>query len=193
MVNVLPRKISLAISTLLFIFVSPVNALPGDNINVATGRLNNSVLLRGVPLRETRLGNHVSYSASFRHRGNPARVAISSPDRPFTNSLIPSISILQNPPLGFRLIRDGYNLRQDEEFLELLTSIWGNSLVQDFRSSRFTDRQLEQDNNRTFRTAYKGQRFGYIASWYCSDIDCTFYFHIYSHNDWEFHRKPAVL
>lgn len=192
MVSLFTKKTLLVASTFLFLSIaSPVKALPGDTMNLAASRLRNSPLLRNVALRQERLGLFTLYNASFQYGRTAARVSLRSPDSRWEDSIAATLSVWGDASgglLGSRLVEEGYNLRQDEEFIELLQGVWGEAVAQDFMASRFTDRRREFTEE--FRTAYKGQQFGYIADWHCSQVGCAFHFHILSHNDWEFRRLP---
>lgn len=189
------QKVLLAASTFLLLSISsPVKALPGDTMNLAVNRLRNSPFLRGIALRQERLGPFTFYDASFQYGRTAARVSLKSPDLRWEDSITATLSVLGGVSrnfLGSRIIEESYNLREDEEFIELLQGVWGEAVAQDFVASRFTDRRREVTDE--FRTAYKGQQFGYIAALHCSQVGCTLHFHILSHHDWEFRRLPYTL
>lgn len=180
------KSASLIAALLAFGMQSPMQALPGDTLEVARTRLSSSPLLEGVNLQRQGSAPYIWYEATIQHNGSTVKVSVSPPASHWENSVSVAIRISQST-IGSRLSTQDYNLRQDEAFLEILQRLYGDDVVQDFIGSRFTDRRQEVTNE--YRTAYRGERFGYIANVPPASSH-ELHFVILSHSDWEFRRVP---
>jgi hypothetical protein len=168
---------------------SSLQALPGDSLDISLRRLRSRPLLSNITFKKQGSSPYIWHEATIPYNGATIKISVSPPSSDWDNAVSHSILITQSS-IGSRLSAQDYNLRQDEAFLEIVRSIWGEEVAQDFISSRFTDKRREITDE--YRTAYKGDRFGYIANIPPSN-SYQFHFSILSHNDWEFRRMPFAI
>lgn len=181
-----PKAVRLLLIMAIISGNAPLQALPGDSFDISLRRLRSRPLLSNITFKKRGSSPYIWHEATIQYNGASIDISVSPPYSSWEDSVVHSITITQSS-IGSRLSTQDYNLRQDEAFLTIIREIWGEEVTQDFISSRFTDRRREYTDE--YRTAYKGSRFGYVASVPPSNTH-QFHFSIFSHNDWEFRRMP---
>ena len=174
-------------SSLLFLFSSfdAGYALPGDSpresINFIDRNLGRSSNIR----KHVVYGRDSGYRGELTYRNFPLVVFIDNPNE--LNNYSEGF-VVEDGRIGSSLGNDNYNPRQDEDLLDLIQSLWGEEIAQDFVASRFTNGYTTPGLN--YRNIYQGEHFGYVAMYNYGSFTKPFYFRIWSLQDiW----YPSIL
>lgn len=178
------------LSTTLSIIALPSYALPGQTPQQALQRVKENPLTSSLEFSTTLngYGNPSFYIAQATIGEYPVTLRILFPSEDAYPNTRDSGEIVEIrlTSVASELGQRSYEPRQDEVVLQLASGFFGESVVQDFRDSRFTDLFALGD---TYRAAYKGSRFGYILTRENSTYQTPFSIRICSHDDWEILRQ----
>lgn len=146
------KKIThLSATLLIFSLVQPsANALPGRSLQESRASIRSSELFTGMELTQNNWGHAVSIS----NDGNDGIVLYVNEDDGIVSS---EMLQMRYPEFSMAFERD------NEVGLNLISSMWDDSVVEDFVGSKYTaaiEGSLASPPNRY----YLGERFGYIVS-----------------------------
>lgn len=153
----------------------PVHALPGQNLQQARQTFQTSELFRGTSLSADQYWPG-SYWASKSYDGGEAV---------FSLYIENGASISET--LQFRYPRSAVSFERDSEAgLDLISSVWGNTIAQDFVNSRYTD-AIEEAGVSATNHFYLGEQYGYqIVVLPNRQTNRAIYsLTLFSHSEWE--------
>ena len=174
-------------SSLLLLFpissFNAVYALPGDSPRESINFINQNLGRPSNIQKYDVSGIDSGYRGELTYRNFPLVIFIHNP-APGTFNDFSEGFVVEGGRIGSLLGNDGYNPRQDESLLDLVQNIWGEEVTQDFVTSRFTHSYTMPTLH--YRNIYRGERFGYVAMYEYGSFSKTFYFRIWSLQDfWE--------